>query len=98
MEREVDVIATTTHDAFCTMVMNFFYKPMNKVRARHEFFTHQQTSGESVHDYVMELRVLARDCEFGMMEKELIATQLVVGCCNSDAKKTAFTESAGQLR
>ncbi len=46
-----------------------------------------QMSAESLHEFVTELRVLARNCEFGNLEREQIATQLVVGCFNSDAKK-----------
>ncbi len=49
-EREVEAVATTAHDAFCTAATNFFYRPTNKVRARHKFFMRHQTSGESVHD------------------------------------------------
>ncbi len=48
---------------------------------------HHQTSTELVHEFITELRVLAHDCEFGNLEKEQIATQLVVGCSNSDTKK-----------
>ncbi len=46
-----------------------------------------QSAGETVHEYVTELRMLVRDCEFSMLKKEQIATQLVVGCLNCDAKK-----------
>ncbi len=87
-EPVVETIAMTMHANFCMAVRNFFYKLTGKVLALYELTMRIQSAGGTIHEYVTELRMLARDCEFGALEKEEIATQLVVGCLNSDAKKT----------
>ncbi len=82
---------------FCKAVQNYFHKPLNKIWARHDFFTWFQSAGETVHEFVTELWVLVRDCEFGALEKELIATQLAVGCFNTDAKKQLLQKADIEL-
>ncbi len=47
---------------------NYFYKPVSKVHARYKFTMRIQAASESVHEYVTELQVLARDCKFGALE------------------------------
>ncbi len=83
----VTTIAMMMHAMFCKVARDFFEKPVNKIWACHAFYMQFQVSDEMVQEYVMELWMLARDCKLGTMEKEIIATQLVVGCFNADAKE-----------
>ncbi len=77
----------TMHTNFVKVATDHFHKPPSKIRARNDFHERRQHAGEMVHEFVTELRILAKDCAFGSMDKEMIATQLAVGCYNSDAKK-----------
>ena len=54
------------------------FKPMkNLVVERHRFLTRDQNTGESVAQYVTELKTLAASCEWGDLKDDLICSRIV---------------------
>ncbi len=47
----------TMHANFCIAMRNLFYRPACKVLAWYEFMMRVQSTGETIHEYVMELRM-----------------------------------------
>lgn len=60
------------------------------VRQRHLFFTCQLKNYTSIDDYLMKLKILSNDCDFGELQESLIRDRLI--CCVTDngIKKLIF--------
>jgi transposase InsO family protein len=54
---------------------------------RHQFFTRNQLEGESVEQFVTDLKNKAKDCEFGTLKEDLIKDRLVCGLVNPQLKE-----------
>ena len=69
------------------------YKPKPPVIGQ-RFVFHQRTqnSGESINEFVMELRRLARTCEFGPFLDEALRDRFVCGLNNSTIQKKLLSE------
>ena len=53
----------TTFDNAVTTLTGLFVKKRNKVYSRHKLLTHKQ-NGQNLEDFVQELKVLAKNCQF----------------------------------
>lgn len=49
---------------------------------RYKFFSRKQIKGESVDHYLADLRRLALDCKFGVLQDDFIRDQIVMHCCD----------------
>ena len=69
-----------------------YYKPKPPVIGQR--FIHQRTQkpGESINQFVMELRRLARTCDFGGFLKEALRDRLVCGLSNISIQKKLLSE------
>lgn len=54
-----------------------FKKKKNVIMERHKFYKRQQLPGETVENFISDLRVLAATCDFKTFEDEIIRDQLV---------------------
>ena len=59
------------------------------------FYCRCQGEGESVGDFVAELRRLASSCEFGDFLDDALRDRLVCGLSNETAQRRLFTEASG---
>jgi len=56
------------------------------------FFTRDQNTGESIDEYVKELRLLAASCEFGKLVDTLIRERLICGLIDNKIKEILLKE------
>ena len=47
---------------------------------RYNFFTRVQQSGETIHDFVAQLRKIAKHCQFGDTLNDMLRDRIVCGC------------------
>ena len=60
---------------------------------RHRFLTRDQVPGESVDQYVTELRTLAFSCEWGDLKEDLICSRIVSGISSRIVRERLLRES-----
>ena len=51
----------------------------NVTLVRHKFFTYKQREGQSFHEFVIQLKRLSSDCEFGELKDSLIRDTIIIG-------------------
>ena len=82
-----------------TKAFEDFYAPkMNRTLERHKFFTREQNLGESIDDYVNELKTRSRDCEFGTLRDSLIADRIVCGIRETKVRERLLREKKLELQ
>ena len=76
---KIDVLFTK-FEAYC--------KPKQNVTIeRYHFNTRAQGRGETIDQYVTELRLIAKNCKFGNLENELIRDRIVCGTSSDDVRQ-----------
>jgi hypothetical protein len=70
-------------DAFCVGQTNDTYE-------RYTFNKRDQESGENIDTYVAILRSLAKTCQFGALESEMIKDKIVMGIQNNETRKKFY--------
>ncbi|XP_048006523.1 uncharacterized protein LOC125241881 [Leguminivora glycinivorella] len=74
-------------------VMSSHLQPKPSLLAeRYRFRNRKKKEGESVADFVAELKKLAKHCVFGAELKENLRDQLVCGLCDETIRQRLFTE------
>jgi hypothetical protein len=70
------------------------YSPqVNECVSRHTFFTRDQKEGESFDQFCTELRIIAKDCEFGTIKDSLIRDRIICGIRDVRLKDRLLRES-----
>ena len=69
----------------------------NLVVERHRFLTRDQNTGESVDQYVTELKTLAASCEWGDLKDDLICSRIVSGISSRVVRERLLRESELKL-
>lgn len=65
-----------------------YCKPKQNVTIeRYHFNTRTQSKEETIDQYVLELRLIAKNCAFGNLEEELIRDRIVCGTCSEDVRQ-----------
>lgn len=64
---------------------------------RHKFFTRSQKEVESIEQYVLELKKLAKTCEFGSLYDDLIKDRLVCGVSSATIRERLLREESLNL-
>ncbi len=59
----------------------------NIIMDRHVFNTTNQKTGESIQSYVSTLKILAKKCDFGILNDELIRDRIVCGIESDSVRK-----------
>ncbi len=70
-------------DDYCTPKKNTTYE-------RHKFFTCGQKPGETIDQYVNELRTKAKSCEFGDLADSLITDRVICGIPSDNLRERLF--------
>ncbi|XP_060855321.1 uncharacterized protein LOC132933002 [Metopolophium dirhodum] len=81
------------YDAVIRKFDEYFIPKKNIVYEQHMFFTRDQKTGESIDEYVKELRLLAASCEFGKLVDTLIRGRLICGLTDNKIKERLLKES-----
>ena len=64
-------------DAAKETLKNLYIKPRNEIFARHLLATRNQKPGESLDQYLVELKLLAKDCNFVPVSAEQCKSNLI---------------------
>ena len=83
-ERDDPAVLMKKFEAYCNPKRNITYE-------RHLFNTRMQSANETIDAYVTELRLQAKNCEFGALCNELIRDRIVVGI-RDDAVRSRFRQ------
>lgn len=68
--------------------------PRNNITLeRYKFNTRLQKSEETIDQFVVELRQLAKSCEFGDLEEDMVRDRIVVGVHSTTMKERLLRES-----
>ena len=78
-------------EEYCIPKRNITYE-------RHVFNTRMQATGETIDNYVTELKLQAKHCEFGSLTNELIRDRIVVGVKEDTVRSRLLRESALTLQ
>ena len=54
----------TTYDKAINLLKSLYVKTPNEIFARHKLATRKQQPGESLVEYLKELKILSKDCNF----------------------------------
>ena len=79
---KIDVVSKKFEEC-CTPKKNVTYE-------RHVFYTRAQGANGGIDAYVMELRKLARNCQFGELHDSVIRDRIVCGIRGNEARKRLF--------
>ena len=73
-------------------VLDDYFKPRKNTQMEiYKFRTCRQNFGQSVDEYVTELRTLSKDCEFADNDKEILS-QLIQNCRSNQLRRRALRE------
>ena len=61
---------------------------------RHKFNTRNQSDGETIDEYVTELKRIAKDCAYGELTSEMIRDRIVRGANNPQVRETFTSRCA----
>ncbi|XP_016094176.1 uncharacterized protein [Sinocyclocheilus grahami] len=75
---------------------DFYVPKKNVLSERYSFRARKQLNGESLSEYVAELKGLASTCEFGVSLEEQLRDQLVYGICNKDLRARLLSAAYGE--
>ncbi|XP_041364204.1 uncharacterized protein LOC121379622 [Gigantopelta aegis] len=65
------------YDTAITTLTNLYIKPPNEIFARHLLATRRQQSGETLSEFLQELRKLSRDCNLKPVNAEQYREELI---------------------
>ena len=66
-------------DELVSLMKNYFSPKPSLIVQRTQFYTRNCQPGESITDYMVELRSMCEDCRFGMFLNEMLRDKIVVG-------------------
>ena len=90
-ERDDPAVLMEKFEAYCNPKRNITYE-------RHLFNTHMQSANETIDAYVTELRLQAKNCEFGALCNELIRDRIVVGIRDDAVRSRLLREAELDLQ
>ena len=67
----------------------------NPIFARYQFHKRNQRDSESIEQYLTELRITAKECEFGTTSDEMIRDRIVFGVKQDKIRERLLSEGAG---
>ena len=81
---------TLTFQNICTTIEAHIKEPDNEIRASSVFHARSQQVGESIRDFVAELRRLARPCNFGAALERTLRDRIVLGISCLETRALLF--------
>uniref|UniRef100_A0A2A4JKQ7 Retrotransposon gag domain-containing protein n=1 Tax=Heliothis virescens TaxID=7102 RepID=A0A2A4JKQ7_HELVI len=83
---------TKTFDELVRLVTDHLEPQRSEIAERHMFRLRRQRAGESMTEYLQDLKHLATTCNFGTMLEENLRDQFVSGLANSAMRSRIFAE------
>ena len=80
------------YTGLCDVIKAHFTPKASKIMARYRFYSRNRNSGESVSQYIAELRHLAKDCSFAGQLDEMLRDKLVVGVSDQNIQRKLLSE------
>lgn len=68
-----------TFKVLLEVLKKHFTSEVNEIAERYKFFKENQKAGQSISDYVIELKAKAQNCKFGAFLNEALRDKLVFG-------------------
>ena len=87
-----DELGSKTLDEIMTLLKGHFEPPRVNIADRFNLRKRNQASGETIADYVAELRTLASFCKFGDNLETELRDQIVCGLYNKSLQRRLLTE------
>jgi hypothetical protein len=81
-----------TFEQLVRLVSDHLEPQRSEIAERHVFRLRRQRPGESMTDYLQDLKHLATTCNFGIMLEENLRDQFVSGLCNLAMRSRIFAE------
>ena len=76
-----------TYESCKDILTRYFDPKRNTVAERYKFRSRAQQQNETIDEYTNVLRELAKSCEFGALEDEMLRDQIVEKCCSSTLRE-----------
>jgi hypothetical protein len=74
--------------------LSTYYNPRKNITIlRHQFFTYSQREGQSFNDFVIELKKLASECEFGTLADSLIKDMIACGVADQSLRERLLRDA-----
>ena len=71
----------------------YFSPRKNQPYTRFKFFTYNQANGQTIDEYVTELKSRSRHCEFGTLKESLIRDRIVAGIQDAKVRERLLRET-----
>ena len=84
---------TKSYTELCTLVKEHVNPKPIVIAERYKFYNRKQKSGESVSQYVRELRKLAETCAFGIALSEALRDMFVIGLNDKSAQRKLLSQA-----
>ena len=82
-----------TFDVVIQKFDDYFTPKKNITYQRYQFFSYNQSNGQSIDSYATELRTRADHCDFGDLKGSLIRDKIVIGIRDSKTREGLLRES-----
>lgn len=79
-------------DELVSLMKNYFSPKPSVIVQRTKFYTRNRQLGESITDYVAELRSMCEDCRLGTFLDEMLRDKLVVGVNDDNIQRRLLAE------
>ncbi|XP_064477798.1 uncharacterized protein K02A2.6-like [Ornithodoros turicata] len=79
--------------AMATLDAHYVHAP-NVIAEQHRFRQRKQRPGESIHDFVTDLRILVIHCDFGMLQDDMVRDQIVAGTVIPGLRERLLSEGS----
>ncbi|KAG5877395.1 hypothetical protein JTB14_037017 [Gonioctena quinquepunctata] len=76
----------------------FFHPKINLVYERHKFFTRKQLEGETLQQFLIDLKNKARNCYFDDLEDSLVCSILIIGLISDQFRERLSEDTDMNLK
>ena len=83
-----------TYEQLVAELKAYFKPEVNEIPERYKFFLESQKSGQSIKEYVVDLRRIASNCNFGTFLESALRDRLVFGLRDSKLRTQLLKDSA----
>ena len=80
-----------------TKMEEFCVGAVNEIYERYIIISRAQESGDSFDTYLSSVRTVAKTCNYGALNDDLIRDRIVIGIKSDSIRKTCFTEASSIL-
>lgn len=86
-----DKIEKFSYDELITKLENHYAPKKNEIAETFKFNKRNQMQGESIAEYIVELKTIAQDCNFGDFHDRALRDRFICGLNNESIQRKLFT-------